>query len=81
MYEDIYDAKNACEHLSGFNVGGRYLLVLYFRTNRVHPSNLLTQQAEVDVLKARVAAGEAAAAAGDEDDEDDDGELDRGMIR
>lgn len=23
VYEDIYDAKNACEKLSGFNVAGR----------------------------------------------------------
>ena len=88
VYEDIYDAKNACEHLSGFNVGGRYLLVLYFRTNRARGTNLVTQQAEVDALKARVAAGEAvvaAAAAGgaNNDDDDDEGELDddRGMVR
>uniref|UniRef100_A0A914XY11 RRM domain-containing protein n=1 Tax=Panagrolaimus superbus TaxID=310955 RepID=A0A914XY11_9BILA len=25
VYEDIFDAKNACEHLSGFNVSNRYL--------------------------------------------------------
>lgn len=30
VYEDIYDAKEACEHLSGFNVANRYLIVLYF---------------------------------------------------
>ena len=24
VYEDIYDAKNACEKLSGFNVAGRF---------------------------------------------------------
>jgi RNA recognition motif-containing protein len=30
VYEDIYDAKNACEHLSGFNVRDRYMVVLYF---------------------------------------------------
>jgi len=29
VYEDIYDAKNAVDHLSGFNVGGRYIIVLY----------------------------------------------------
>jgi pre-mRNA branch site protein p14 len=23
-YDDIYDAKNAVDHLSGFNVAGRY---------------------------------------------------------
>ena len=25
IYEDIFDAKNAVDHLSGFNVAGRYL--------------------------------------------------------
>jgi RNA recognition motif-containing protein len=28
VYEDIYDAKNAVDHLSGFNVCGRYLVRL-----------------------------------------------------
>jgi pre-mRNA branch site protein p14 len=27
VYEDIYDAKNACEHLNGFQVAGRYIVV------------------------------------------------------
>uniref|UniRef100_A0A914S7W2 RRM domain-containing protein n=1 Tax=Parascaris equorum TaxID=6256 RepID=A0A914S7W2_PAREQ len=31
VYEDIFDAKNACEHLSGFNVSNRYLVVLYYQ--------------------------------------------------
>jgi pre-mRNA branch site protein p14 len=31
VYEDIYDAKNAVDHLSGFNVCGRYLVVLYYQ--------------------------------------------------
>ena len=31
VYEDIYDAKNACDHLSGFNVCNRYLIVLYYQ--------------------------------------------------
>ncbi|CAG2175548.1 unnamed protein product, partial [Oppiella nova] len=26
---------NACDHLSGFNVCNRYLVVLYYQTNRV----------------------------------------------
>lgn len=30
VYEDIYDAKTAVEHLSGFNVANRYLIVLYY---------------------------------------------------
>jgi len=34
IYEDIYDAKNAQEHLSGFNVQNRYLIVLYHQTKK-----------------------------------------------
>lgn len=34
VYEDIYDAKNACEHLSGFNVANRYLIVLYYQAGK-----------------------------------------------
>jgi RNA recognition motif-containing protein len=29
VYEDIFDAKNALEKLTGFNVMGRYIVVLY----------------------------------------------------
>ncbi|KJE93190.1 pre-mRNA branch site protein p14 [Capsaspora owczarzaki ATCC 30864] len=45
VYEDILDARNACEHLSGFNVGGRYITVLYY-----NPQRLL---ARMDVNKKR----------------------------
>ena len=31
VYDDIYDAKNAVDHLNGFNVCGRYLVVLYYQ--------------------------------------------------
>ena len=34
IYEDIFDAKNACDHLSGFNVCNRYLVVLYYQANK-----------------------------------------------
>lgn len=34
VYEDIYDAKAAVDHLSGFNVGGRYLVVLYYQPQK-----------------------------------------------
>ncbi|XP_046511592.1 splicing factor 3B subunit 6-like [Equus quagga] len=32
--EDVFDAKNTCDHLSGFNVCNRYLVVLYYSANR-----------------------------------------------
>lgn len=35
-YEDIYDAKQACDHLSGFNVANRYLIVLYYNPQRIN---------------------------------------------
>lgn len=34
MYDDIYDAKAAVEHLSGFNVANRYLIVLYYNPKK-----------------------------------------------
>eukprot|EP00002_Diphylleia_rotans_P034263 TRINITY_DN734_c0_g1_i1.p1 TRINITY_DN734_c0_g1~~TRINITY_DN734_c0_g1_i1.p1 ORF type:complete len:117 (-),score=28.11 TRINITY_DN734_c0_g1_i1:217-567(-) len=43
VYEDIYDAKNALDHLSGFNVCGRYLIVLYYQQNK--------QTKKVDITK------------------------------
>ena len=36
MYEDIFDAKSALERLSGFNVGNRYLVVMYHQQSRMH---------------------------------------------
>eukprot|EP00884_Botryococcus_braunii_P022734 jgi/Botrbrau1/9144/Bobra.160_3s0017.1 len=34
VYDDIYDAKTAVDHLSGFNVANRYLIVLYYNSAR-----------------------------------------------
>ena len=34
VYEDIYDAKAAADHLSGFNVANRYLIVLYYAPSK-----------------------------------------------
>ena len=34
VYEDIHDAKAASDHLNGFNVCGRYLVVLYYQVRR-----------------------------------------------
>ncbi|XP_063933283.1 splicing factor 3B subunit 6-like [Zophobas morio] len=34
VYEDIFDAKNANDSLSGFNVMGRYLVVLYYQPQK-----------------------------------------------
>jgi pre-mRNA branch site protein p14 len=31
VYQDIYNAKNAVDHLNGFNVAGKYLICLYYQ--------------------------------------------------
>jgi len=50
VYEDIYDAKNAVDHLSGFNVCGRYLIVLYYQPTKIGANNKIKQK-ELDILK------------------------------
>lgn len=52
VYEDIFDAKNACDHLSGFNVCNRYLVVLYYRSNKAFKGiDIEKKQEEIDALK------------------------------
>ncbi|KAG2483205.1 hypothetical protein HYH03_017939 [Edaphochlamys debaryana] len=50
VYDDIYDAKNACDHLSGFNVANRYLIVLYFNPVR-HNKKVSTKEQEEQLRK------------------------------
>lgn len=45
-YEDIYDAKQAADHLSGFNVQNRYLIVLYYNPTRQNKKGNLKEQEE-----------------------------------
>lgn len=53
VYEDIFDAKNACEHLQGFNILGRYLIVLYYQQNKVTKKmNLQKKEEEIREMKA-----------------------------
>lgn len=49
VYEDIFDAKNACDHLSGFNVCNRYLVVLYYQPNKTYKK--VDQQKKGDELE------------------------------
>ncbi|KAL5293080.1 SF3B6 family protein [Megaselia abdita] len=46
VYEDIFDAKNACDHLSGFNVCNRYLVVLYYQPNKAFKKTDIEKKAE-----------------------------------
>jgi pre-mRNA branch site protein p14 len=52
VYEDIYDAKNAVDHLSGFNVCGRYLIVLYYQAAKMQAKlDQQRQRRELDEIK------------------------------
>jgi len=50
VYEDIYDAKNAQEHLSGFNVQNRYLIVLYHQSKKQN-QKLSTKEQEEELRR------------------------------
>lgn len=52
VYEDIYDSKNAVDHLSGFNVCGRYLIVLYYQQGKYQKNiDNIAKRKELDDLK------------------------------
>ena len=54
VYEDIFDAKNACDHLSGFNVCNRYLVVLYYQANKAFKKlDAEKKEAELNAMKAK----------------------------
>ncbi len=54
VYEDIYDAKTAVDHLSGFNVCGRYLIVLYYQQARMQKTiDNNAKRREIDDMKAK----------------------------
>mmetsp|Transcript_12067 Transcript_12067/g.14564 ORF Transcript_12067/g.14564 Transcript_12067/m.14564 type:complete len:133 (+) Transcript_12067:118-516(+) len=64
VYEDIYDAKAAVDHLSGFNVGGRYLVVLYYQPAKFQRREEAEEhQKELEELRRQVKAKKAALAA------------------
>ncbi|EDQ88758.1 uncharacterized protein MONBRDRAFT_37358 [Monosiga brevicollis MX1] len=59
VYEDIFDAKNACENLSGFNVMGRYLTVVYHQVNKLYQKlDRKKEQEELEKLRKKVNAKE-----------------------
>ena len=69
VMEDIFDAKSAVDHLSGFSVGGRYLTVLYYQARQKHKSmDIAAERREIEALKKKHGLD-----TGDEAEEDDDG--------
>lgn len=54
VYEDIFDSKNACDHLSGFNVCNRYLVVLYYQSTKAFKRlDVDKKQDELDKVKTK----------------------------
>lgn len=52
VYDDIFDAKNACDHLSGFNVCNRYLAVLYYQTKKqFKKTDIQKTSAQLETMK------------------------------
>ena len=39
VYEDVNDAKSACDRLNGFNFQSRYLVVLYHQPEKMSKTN------------------------------------------
>jgi pre-mRNA branch site protein p14 len=68
VYEDIYDAKSAVDHLSGFNVSGRYLVVLYYQPAKFERrEDAEVKRKELEDLRKAVKAKKAELAAAGED--------------
>lgn len=53
VYEDIQDARTACEKLSGFNFMDRYLVTLYHQADKaaMKATDLASRQAALDAEK------------------------------
>ena len=67
VYEDIYDAKSAVDHLSGFNVSGRYLVVLYYQPAKFERrEDAEVKRKELEDLRKAVKAKKAELAAAEE---------------
>ena len=48
------DAKNAVDHLSGFNVCGRYLIVLYYQPTKMQKNvDNAVKKKEIEEMKAK----------------------------
>lgn len=57
IYEDIYEAKSALEALQGYNVKGRYLVVLYHqRTKLLKKLDMIGQRKRANVLREQALA-------------------------
>ena len=46
MFEDVMDAKQACDKLNGFNFQSRYLVVLYHQPEKMAKSQVDLKERE-----------------------------------
>ncbi|PSN44445.1 Splicing factor 3B subunit 6-like protein [Blattella germanica] len=54
VYEHIFDAKNVCDHLTGFNDCNRYLVVLYYQSNKAFKRiDIDKKKYEIDEIKTK----------------------------
>lgn len=52
VYEDVVDAKQACDKLNGFNFQNRYLVVLYHQPGKgMAKQDLQQRQDDLEKLK------------------------------
>ena len=52
VYEDIYEAKKACEALNGLNVGNRYIVALYFNKSKMDERKTARERKkDIELLK------------------------------
>lgn len=54
VYEDVMDAKQACDKLNGFNFMNRYLVVLYHQPEKMKvdvKEDIVTRQENLEKLK------------------------------
>lgn len=59
VYEDIFSAKSAVDKLSGFNVAGRYLVIMYFNPDRqLKKTDLHKKEQELQQLRERLSMEE-----------------------
>lgn len=55
VYDDIYQAKEAHDKLQGFNLMGRYLIVIYYQPNKMTKRvQQRKQEEELEALKKKL---------------------------
>jgi pre-mRNA branch site protein p14 len=82
VYEEIQDAFQACSHLNGFGISGRFLVVLYYQPTKkgVAKDSIAKTEQEIAALKSQLAPDDGGGRAAAVDDELDD-EKEKSWVR